>query len=335
MARFGALLMGSAALALVTVSPVNAQGVGKVLEGGLEAVQDAVSSITGTPDDGLPVVLPLEDVITDGLPTVGEFAGAEGVLRFVSAIPLACSVVFGETTAYGSLTLDQDMNGGAHSDHHPVLSGLKPDTEYHFRVQGTAEDGRIFASRNMTFRTPPAEAATEVNLLAPDMGAQVVNVSSNFGGGDNAAAWGANSALDGQRSTAWSSNGDGDEAFLEVALPSPSHLHAVEVWTRSMSDGSAQVSTFKIMTDTGEEFGPFTLANADQAHRFEIDAQAANLRLEVISSTGGNTGLVEFAAFGTPLSDMPMTDTMSDTMTDTMDTMSDTMDAASDAMPSN
>ena len=32
------------------------------------------------------------------------------------------------------------MLGGAHSEHSPLMPGLEPDTEYHYRVQGTADD---------------------------------------------------------------------------------------------------------------------------------------------------------------------------------------------------
>ncbi len=307
----GRLALTGTALLALTLGAANAQTMGATKDIAADAMgvaadamaADATDAMGVHADTGLPKVLPLEDVVTDGLPRIGEFAGTEGVLRFVSSIPLACSVVYGETTDYGELAVDADMDGGAHSDHHPVLAGLKPDTVYNFRVQGTAADGRIFASQNMTFRTPPEDTSKQSNLLSPEMGAKVTNVSSNFGGGSNSAAWGADSALDGKRSTEWSSNGDGDGAFLEVELAARSQLSSVEVWTRTMSDGSAQISTFKIMTDSGEEFGPFTLDSAEESQRFDIDATTSSLRLEVISSTGGNTGLVEIAAYGTTVAE--------------------------------
>ena len=75
----------------------------------------------------------------------------------------------------------------------------------------------------------------------------------------------------------------------------------MEVWTRSMGDGTAQISTFTLTTDSGEILGPFSLSDAEQAHRFDIEAVARSLRLDVVGSTGGNTGLIEFAVFGTPI----------------------------------
>ena len=53
-----------------------------------------------------------------------------------------------------------------------------------------------------------------------------------------------------------------------------------------------------LTTDSGEILGPFELRDAEQAYRFEIDVVTQTLRLEVVNSTGGNTGFVEFAAYG-------------------------------------
>lgn len=245
-------------------------------------------------------VLSIEEITKKAPPRVGEFNGGEAVLTFASAIPVACSVIYGETTRYGHIAVDADMDGGAHSNHHPTLASLKPDTVYHYRVQGTASDGRLFASRDLTFRTPPAASSGRVNLLSLAAGAKILAVSSNYGG-SNAGAWGIHSALDGKRSTEWSSRGDGDKAFVEIALAKASKLTSVAVWTRTMSDGSAQISAFTVTTDRGTVFGPFAIKDAKKAYAFKIDGIAKSLRLDVVKSSGGNTGLVEFAAYGTPV----------------------------------
>ena len=261
---------------------------------------------TSEPDVGVGSaydIRPLQEVTTDGLPEIVDVTDTDAVLIFESSIPLACSVVYGKSTAYGQISVDQDMSGGAHIDHHPLLLGLEPDTEYHYRVQGTAADGTLYAGEDATFRTLPAEIKQEVNLASPAAGARVVAVSSNFGGAANDGSWGANSAIDGQRGTAWSSSGDGNAAFIEVEFAGPAQLYAVEVWTRFMSDGTAQIFTFTLTTDAGQVLGPFTLQDAAQAYRFEVAVTARSLRLDVLESSGGNTGLVEFAAYGTPVTD--------------------------------
>lgn len=243
----------------------------------------------------------LEKVSDGRLPQIVDITGTDAILIFESNIPLACSVVYGKTTDYGQIAVDQDMGGGAHTDHRPLLMGLEPDTEYHYRVQGTAADGTLYVGEDGTFRTLPAEEKTEVNLASLEAGARVVAVSSNFGGAANDQAWGANSAIDGQRGTAWSSNGDGDAAFLEIELAQPTRLQAIEAWTRVMSDGTAQVFAFTLTTDSGDVLGPFDLPDAAQLYRFEVDVVAHSLRLDVVESSGGNTGLVEFAVYGTPV----------------------------------
>ena len=243
------------------------------------------------------VIRPIEDVFTDGPPRIADLSDQDGTLLFVSSVPLACSVVYGETPDFGHVSVDQDMAGGAHTDHHPALSGLKPDTLYYYRVQGTATDGTLYASAVMTFRTSKQAAAGPVNLASLEEGAQIVAVSSNYGGAANDGSWGANSAIDGQRTTAWSTNGDGDAGFVEIALAREARLGAVEVWTRTMSNNTAQIYRFTLTTDSGEVLGPFELPDASKPYRFAVDVTAKSLRLDVVASNGGNVGLVEFAAY--------------------------------------
>jgi hypothetical protein len=144
-------------------------------------------------------------------------------------------------------------------------------------VQGTAADGTLYAGEDATFRTPPAPVDAEVNLASLEAGAKVVAVSSNFGAAAN-------------------------DAFLEIELAQPAQVHAVEVWTRSMSNGTAQILAFTLTTDTGDVLGLFELADATEPYRFELeDVFARSLRLDVVESSGGNTGLVGLAVYGTPV----------------------------------
>lgn len=246
-------------------------------------------------------ILPIEEVSLAGPPRFEDITSHDAILVFESGIPLACSVVYGETTAYGSIATDLDMSGGAHTDHHPLITELKPDTEYHYRVQGTSAEGVFYMSGDLRFRTLPEPDETELNLASLAQGAAIIAVSSNFGGAANDEPWGALNAIDGNRGTAWSSDGDGDEAFLEIKLAGQAQLSAIEVWSRSMADGTAEIYSFTLTTDGGEVLGPFELEDTEQAHRFPIDVMARSLLLEIITSSGGNTGLVEFAAYGTLL----------------------------------
>ena len=137
----------------------------------------------------------------------------------------------------------------------------------------------------------------EDNLALITNGARVVSVSSNFGSGGNDSAYGANNALDGDPTTEWSSDGDGDNAVIEIELPAMAAITSIGVWTRTMGS-SAQISTFRAVNELGEIAGPFTLANANEIHYFDTNFDASKLRFEVVNSSGGNTGFVDIQVFG-------------------------------------
>ena len=76
----------------------------------------------------------IDAVAAGAMPEMTDISPTSSVLVFTSSVPLACSVVYGPTPAFGSVATDLDMDGGAHSDHRPVLAGLVPDQEYFYRV---------------------------------------------------------------------------------------------------------------------------------------------------------------------------------------------------------
>ena len=192
------------------------------------------------------------------------------------------------------------MAGGTHSDHNPLLSGLEPETEYYFRVQGVDDDGNVYLSEVMTFTTPPqdtSQAKTE-NLVSPENGAAIIGYSSAFGGAGLDDRWGAGSAFDDNPNTEWSSAGDGNAAWIEVELAQRASVESVEFQSRSMPDGTAIALAFTIATDGGETFGPFELPDADSRYTFDTELEAKTLRFNLMNTTGGNTGTVDIAIFG-------------------------------------
>lgn len=74
-----------------------------------------------------------------------------------------------------------------------------------------------------------------------------------------------------------------------------------------MNNGTAQIFQFLLTanqeSENSESFGPFTLPDAEQAYRFDVEptVPVETIRLDVVDSNGGNTGLVEFALFVTPV----------------------------------
>lgn len=151
-----------------------------------------------------------------------------------------------------------------------------------------------------TSESPPQEAdATQApageNVALASAGARVVDVSSVFGGADSSAWAGAN-AIDGDPNSEWSSQGDGDDAFIEIELATETDISAVGMWTRAMAT-SSQIRSFRVVTGEGTVLGPFELPDAGRMHTFPVETTARRLRFEAVSSTGGNTGAVEIAVY--------------------------------------
>lgn len=244
-------------------------------------------------------VHPLSEILAEG-PRFTGLSATSVTVELDTTLPVACSVVYGTTAAFGALATDTDMAGGGHTHHHPLLGGLEPDTTYLLRMQGTAADGTIYVSDVMTLTTPAA-APNAANPLGRDValasaGATVTGVSSNYGGGDLDSAYGGNRAIDGDPATEWSSNGDGDKAWIEINLGRTTAITGVGLRTRTMTT-SAQITAFRVLTDTGETLGPFTLPDATAVFDFPVAATARKLRFEVVSSSGGNTGVGEIAVY--------------------------------------
>ncbi len=242
--------------------------------------------------------------ILDRGPTAINISATSATISARTSIDVVCSVAYGTTDDYGNLATDTDMAGGGHSDHGPRLAGLEPDTIYHYQLGGMDADGTVYRSRDLTFRTAPADldAAGETsgrNLALLSRGARLVDTSSNFSGAQHSETWGGNSALDGDPATQWSSDGDGDDAWIEIELAAETLVTRLGFWTRSMVT-SARIISFQVVADDGTVTGPFTLDGASSVHYFETSITMSHLRFEVVESTGGNTGAVEIEVYGKP-----------------------------------
>jgi hypothetical protein len=262
--------------------------------GGEETVVDITSPLT----EG--ITFESIDAIIDRELAVTNFANdGSASLPIHTSVPVACSVVYGTTPEFGFLSLDQDMAGGTHSDHNPLLSGLEPETTYYFRAQGVDDNGVVYLSDVMTFTTPPQEEAqTTENLASAAMGAEIIGYSSAFGGADSSDRWGAGSAFDDNPNTEWSSAGDGNDAWVEVSLAQRARIDSVAFQTRSMSDGTAIAKAFTVTTDGGETLGPFELPDANEPYIFDVAIEAKTLRFSLVDTTGGNTGVVDIVVNG-------------------------------------
>ena len=247
------------------------------------------AACTGSSEELPAGVLPIEDILASDIVIEPEPSGTLATVHVGTRIPVACAVVYGIGDEFGAIATDDDMAGGAHTDHAPVLTGLEPDTEYRYVLQGSDAAGNLYRSDVRSFRTPAAieEAAPGTNVA---LGATIVDVSSEFSG----AAFAGRNAIDGNLGTEWSSAGDGDGAWIVLDLGQETDVVGVRLRTRQMSDGSAIVQSYTVTVDGVERFGPFPVAEAATA---AVRARGRRLRFDAEATTGGNTGAIEIEVY--------------------------------------
>lgn len=235
------------------------------------------------PEEG---IVDFAEIAAQGPMIETDPSGTSVTLRVTTTIDAVCAVSFGETAALGRLATDRDMGAAGHSDHEVLLSGLEPDTEYFYRLQGVAEDGRLYRSELFSFGTEPSSGAVPGRNVA--VSSTVVEFSSEF-----SSAFAAANAIDADPATEWSTRGDGDDAYLVVDLGRQVDVTAVGFHTRAMSDGSATTETFTITVDNATTYGPFPVG------RVAVSFNGRLVRFDVDQSSGGNTGAIDVEVFET------------------------------------
>jgi len=216
------------------------------------------------------------------------------ILNVDTSIDVACAVVYGPTTALGSLSTDTDMAGGAHANHHPRMIGLSAGTVW-YRLQGIAADGAFYQSELMELTFPEGGGGSpSVQPPLPNLSdmASIADVSSEYSD-----AFAARNAIDGDLSTEWSSAGDGDDSYIVLDFGENMHFRGVGFRTREMSDGTSITTSFTV-TVGGRTFGPFDAGPGLAIGLF--DASGEDIRVDVETSTGGNTGAVEIEVYAEP-----------------------------------
>ena len=188
--------------------------------------------------------------ILDGDIDVEVHGDGTATVLLDTIIEVVCAVAYGTTGEFGAIATDDDMAGGGHANHHPLLAGLEANTQYFYRLQGVGADGTLYTSEVRSFMTGSFEAAGSGSNLA--LAGTVAEVSSEF-----SSSFGGASAIDGNPATQWSSSGDGDDAYIVIDLGVSADLVGVGFRTREMSDGSSITTAFTVSVDGGPSLGPF------------------------------------------------------------------------------
>ncbi|MFC2045784.1 discoidin domain-containing protein [Chloroflexota bacterium] len=217
-------------------------------------------------------------------PHVQNIKAHSADIVFESMVPIVCNIAYGTDTEYGRLTL-MAMTGPL-TDHNVSLLGLEPNTTYHYRITVTDVSSNVYQSGDFSFSTAQAteqERPTGTNVASDITGAKVIGVSSNWGDGDMGSSFGGNKAIDGRSDTEWSSNGDGDKAWIEIELAQQYDLTIIGFWTRTMGS-TAQISSFRVVTEDGTQLGPFEVSDAATIYYFDVNIKTSKLRFEIVSS---------------------------------------------------
>lgn len=257
----------------------------------LTLLASACSATADDPDrSDAAEVLPIDDVLASGIVVTPDPSGTSAVVTVTTSIPLACAVIYGEDQAFGAIATDDDMDGGAHRDHAPVLSGLEPSTEYRYVLQGSDAEGNLYRSDVLTFSTPAADAVDHPGENIAPTG-EIAAASSEFSD-----AFAADHAIDGDAATAWSSAGDGDGAWITIELPEPTEVAGFGLRSRSMGDGSSIIERYEVTVDDDRVLGPFE-ADPDGLTVSSTPITGRRFRVDAVATTGGNTGIVEFEIY--------------------------------------
>lgn len=246
-------------------------------------------------------------------------APGRALFHVTTTIPMICSITWGPTEELGNQNNSLTMDGTGIEQHDVVLPGAEPGERYFFSVQGSDAEGNLYRSELLSVVIPEtgsavfapgADDATRSEEGGPSdegatattapgaagenlaLDATVRDVSSEFSD-----AFAAVRAIDGDLATEWSTEQDGDDAFIELDLGATREIAGVEFVTRTMADDSATTSRYTVLVD-GESVGTFDAATLRTGRFVPLDDVAGRVvRFEVDASTGGNTGAAEIRIF--------------------------------------
>ena len=245
-----------------------------------------------------------------------RITATSAMVRFNTSRLTTCEAQYGVVeSALDRVSTDPMMGTARALEHNVPLEGLAPGTTYYYRARATDEEGDTFLSDLGQFTTLSLDEIPEpgslvdpaglVNVATLASGSSVISVSSNFGGGSIASVWGANSAFDGDMASEWATNGDGDDAFIEVDFGRERTITRFGFRSRKMADGSSVITSLRLLISTDAAStalvkGPFETPDPDQTYLYDFAAPvtARRIRLEAVTTTGGNTGAKEIQFFG-------------------------------------
>ena len=257
---------------------------------------------------------------------VSETSVGSASLKLSDSLPLPAvySLAYGLESAASFTDISRESSTTAINSLSLSLEGLEAETRY-------SVEGCFLDTVREICCTPPVSLTTQasveeynsclgLNIALIAKGATIFEVSSNWSNQNNDGSFGANNAIDGNPSSEWSSNADGDGAFITIKLPSLQRIGGVGVWSRTMGT-SSEIKTFQLTLINFDDYGslnaggtgapyyrePLELKDTTQLYTFDITDTYGReegdipmvdmIRLDVLASTDFNTGLRSFEVY--------------------------------------
>jgi hypothetical protein len=106
--------------------------------------------------------------------------------------------------------------------------------------------------------------------------------------------------VDGQLSTEWATHGDGDNAWIAFDFGRQRQITRFEFRSRRMADGSSIITSVQLTFSDDVVLGPFSTPDPDVVYGFDFETAVVSrsVRVDAVTTTGGNTGAREIRFLG-------------------------------------
>ncbi|KAL7539563.1 hypothetical protein ACHAXR_009390 [Thalassiosira sp. AJA248-18] len=254
------------------------------------------------------VVVDEENGLRHGLVRAEEVSGEPYAVISPSSLPRAAWGDPSTTVVAGASWVDSQMNVQHSQERKTPLSSFDLPTQSPISsaVNDKVED----------IASDTCQPGSMRNLALLSEGATILDVSSNYGTSPSAvsSSYGAEKAIDGFENTAWSSFGDGNDAFVTIELPFMSNVVYVDFHTRSMTDGTAQIYEYQVEFIAEDDDSAIaivskkcTLPDASRPYTCISGAMGVSVvTFRAVQSSGGNTGAMEIGVHGCSVDEKPV-----------------------------
>ena len=180
------------------------------------------------------------------------------------------------TFVAGATWIDNQMNIHYSKEIYAPLSNFVPPTP------SPVQEEDVDAISSLC---PPGS----VRNLIEDAG--ILDVSSEY-----SIAYSAKNTMDGDASTEWATQGDGNRAYITFELRSEANIVSVGFHSRTMGS-SAQIYVYQV--EVGDSVTDCELPDATRSYSCEIgDRIGSRVKFQAIRTSGGNVGAVDISING-------------------------------------